>query len=248
MSISVEAQTRMLLEPEAIGLLAAHDVPYVQHRVANSADEAVDAAGQLGFPVVLKVVSPDVVHKTEVGGVITGLSDESAVRAAFGSLVASLTAHIPGARFDGALVCRQVDAQRELIIGATIDATFGRTVMVGLGGVFAEALADVAFRVVPVRHEDGLSMLRELRGLAVLTAHRGDGPVDLDAVAGLVVKVGDLVYSCPEITEIDLNPVVWSHGECLALDARIMVTGSAYGESTHHSDAPTSGSAGVAMR
>ena len=117
---------------------------------------------------MLKVVSPDIVHKTEVGGVVLGLKDEGAVRAGFDELLRQVGTSCPEARIDGVLVARQVAARRELIVGAIRDATFGPTVMVGLGGVFAEALEDVVFRVAPLRQRDGLDMLGELRAARLL--------------------------------------------------------------------------------
>jgi hypothetical protein len=138
-------------------------------------------------------------------------------------MLAAVAAAHPGARIDGVLVARQVSVRRELIVGGLRDATFGPTVMVGLGGVFAEALEDVAFRVAPLRHQDGLDMLRELRAASVLAEFRGEEAVDLDALAGVLVRVGDLLLAHPEIGEFDLNPVVPSVDGCVALDARIIV-------------------------
>jgi acyl-CoA synthetase (NDP forming) len=215
----------MLGEADAAALLTSYGVDYVEHGVAGTEDEAVATAGRIGYPVVLKVISADIIHKTEAGGVITGLRDEGAVRAGYAQLMATVRARRPEARIDGALVARQVRGGRELIIGAIHDATFGPTVMVGLGGVFAEALGDVSFRLAPLRREDALDMLRELRGFALLGAHRGEGPVDLDAVAATAVRVGELMRSHPGIAEIDLNPVVVSEKGCVALDARIIVQG-----------------------
>jgi len=214
----------MLPEPRAAELLGSCGIPYVEHGVADTADVAVEVAARLGYPVVLKVISADVVHKTDVGGVVTGLKDESAVRAGMAAMLEDVRMHCPGARIDGALVARHVSSGRELIVGAVRDATFGPTLMVGLGGVFAEALADVVFRLAPLQHQDGLDMLGELRGARLLAGFRGQPPVDLDEVADLIVKVGDLLASHPEIVEIDLNPVAASAQGCVALDARVIVT------------------------
>jgi acetate---CoA ligase (ADP-forming) subunit beta len=224
MSVTTGGRTRLMLEPDAAELLAGCGIPYVEHDVAGSADEAVAAAARIGYPVVLKVISEDVVHKTDAGGVVTGLADEAAVRGGMATMLREVSARCPGARIDGALVARHVSGGRELIIGAVRDATFGPTVMAGLGGVFAEALADVVFRLPPLQREDGLEMLSELRGARLLAGFRGEPPVDLDAVADVIVKVGDLLASHPEIAEIDLNPVIASAGGCVALDARVIVT------------------------
>ena len=223
MSAATGGSTHMLLEPDAAELLGSCGIPYVEHGVADTAEVAVEVAARIGYPVVLKVVSADVVHKTDVGGVLTGLKDEGAVREGMAAMLDDVRAHCPGARIDGALVARHVSGGRELIVGAVRDATFGPTVMVGLGGVFAEALADVVFRLAPLRREDGLDMVGELRGARLLAGFRGEPPVDLDAVADMIVNVGDLLVSHPEIVEIDLNPVAASAQGCVALDARIIV-------------------------
>ncbi len=214
----------MLLEPEAAELLASCGIPYVEHGVADTADVAAELAARLGYPVVLKVISADVVHKTDVGGVITGLKDEGAVRAGMAAMLEDVRTHCPGAHIDGVLVARHVSAGRELIVGAVRDVTFGPTLMVGLGGVFAEALADVVFRLAPLQRQDGLDMLGELHGKRLLAGFRGEPPADLDEVADLIVKVGDLLVAHPEIVEIDLNPVAASAQGCVALDARVIVT------------------------
>jgi acyl-CoA synthetase (NDP forming) len=218
-----EHVSHMLPEPEAAELLAAAGITYVEHGVADSADAAAEVAGRIGYPVVLKVVSADVVHKTEAGGVVVGLKDEATLRAGFDELIRSVSASCPDARIDGVLVCRQVAARRELIVGAIHDATFGPTVMLGLGGVFAEALSDVVFRPAPLRRQDALDMPQELQGARLLAGFRGEQPVDLDQVAAILVSVGDLLVSHPEISEIDLNPVVASADGCVALDARVIV-------------------------
>ena len=189
------------------------------------AEAAAGIAARIGYPVVLKVVSRDVVHKTEAGGVVVGVSDETALRSGPGHARERRGTHCPGARIDGVLVARQVFGGRELIVGAVRDATFGPTVMVGLGGVQAEVLADVAFRVAPLRRADGLEMLTELHAARLLEAFRGEPPVDRDAVADVVVRLGDLLVAHTEIVEIDLNPVIASARGCVALDARILASG-----------------------
>jgi acyl-CoA synthetase (NDP forming) len=219
----VENTWRMLPEPDAAELLTSRGIRYVEHGVAGTADAAVEIAGRIGYPVVLKVVSADIVHKTEAGGVVLGLKDEPALREGYDELLRRVGASCPEACIDGVLVGRQVAARRELIVGAVHDATFGPTVMVGIGGVFAEALADVVFRLAPLRRQDGLDMLQELKGARLLAGFRGEQPVDLDEVAEILVNVGDLLVTHPEITEIDLNPIAAAADGCVALDARIIV-------------------------
>jgi acyl-CoA synthetase (NDP forming) len=214
---------RMLPEPEAALLLAAHDLPYVEHGVATTVESALAHARRIGYPVVLKVVSPDIVHKTEARGVVVGIRDERGLCASYRTVLEQVRSTCPEARVGGLLVSRQVTGRRELIVGAVRDATFGPTVMVGLGGVFAEALADVVFRLAPLRSIDGLDMLDELRGTRLLDGFRGEPSVDRDRVADVLVGLGDLLLSHPEIEEIDLNPVSVGADGCVALDARIIV-------------------------
>jgi len=222
---------RFLTEPEAIELLAGSGVPYPEHALAVSAGEAAAAAGRLGFPVVLKIVSPAVVHKSDLGGVALDLAGERAVAEAHGRIMDSLRAKLPEAVIHGVLVCRQAPAGVEVIVGATRDPVFGPTVMCGLGGVFTEILKDVSFRVAPLARIDAEEMIQELRGYPVLTGARGGPPADLKALARLLVAVGDLVHRRPEIVELDLNPVrVYPNG-LLALDARVRVNERAGGVS-----------------
>jgi succinyl-CoA synthetase beta subunit len=214
--------TRMLLEPEAAELLAAFSIPYVVHGVAGDVDAAVALATEIGYPVVLKVVSEDVVHKTEVGGVVTDVRGEDVLRTGYAAMLESVRAQCPDADIRGVLVARHIEG-RELIVGAIRDVTFGATVMVGLGGVFTEVLADVAFRLAPITLDDGLEMLGELRGVSLLTGARGGRSVDLAMVAELIVNAGELLLARPGIREIDLNPLAVTQNQCIALDARVIV-------------------------
>jgi hypothetical protein len=216
--------SRLLLEADAAALLATCAIDYVAHGVAATAEDAAAVAEGLGYPVVLKVVSPDIVHKSDVGGVVVGLPDAAAVRNGFDALMARVHERAPRARLQGALVGRQVTDGIQMIVGAVRDATFGPTVMVGLGGVLTEVLGDVAFRVAPLHVDEARDMLRELRGFRMLTGYRGSPVADLDALAGLAVRLGDLMCDRPDISEVDLNPVVALADGCVALDARIILS------------------------
>jgi acetate---CoA ligase (ADP-forming) subunit beta len=226
--VTSRAEERMLPEPEAVALLAEFGIGYVEHEVARTAQEAAAAAARLGFPVVLKVVSAEVVHKSDAGGVVLGLDGADAVRAAFDRLTDVVAARVPGARIEGALVCRQITgAGAEMIVGAMRDPTFGPTVMLGAGGVFTEVLRDVAFRLAPLRHDDGLDMLRELRAYPLLDGFRGQPPVDRRALAEVAVRLGELMLDRPDVTEVDLNPVLALADGCVPVDARIMTVEAA---------------------
>ena len=180
-------------------------------------------ASEIGYPVVLKVVSADIVHKTEVGGVLVGVKNDDELRTGYGRLLAEVALAAPDADVAGVLVGECITARRELIVGAIRDATFGPAVMVGFGGLFAEALGDVAFRLAPLSEFDAYDMLRELRGAPLLSGFRGEAPIDMEELARILIELGRLVIDHPEIREVDLNPLAASGRGCVALDARVIL-------------------------
>lgn len=213
---------RFVLEPEAIERLARYGVPYPRHALVRSAQEAAAAAESIGFPVVMKIVSPAVVHKSDVGGVLVGLRDAGAVGAGYERIVDTVRKVVPGASIEGVLVCEQAAEGVEVIIGVTDDSVFGATIMFGLGGVFAEVLNDVSFRVLPLKHVDAEEIISESKGFAVLSGLRGKPRVDLDALVHLLLSVSDFVVEEGDVKELDLNPVrVYEQG-VLVLDVRLI--------------------------
>lgn len=212
-----------ILETEAVEYLKRFNISYPDHALAADADEAAAIAAKIGFPVVLKIVSPQVVHKSEAGGVAVGLNSAEEVKAAAAKILASVKAHVPGAEIKGLLVCQQAASGVEVIVGGLRDGIFGPAVMVGLGGIFTEILKDVAFRVHPLSEEEALSMLKDLKGYPLLTGARGKAAVDLKALAKLAVAVAKLMNDCPEVAELDLNPVLAYPDKILPVDARISV-------------------------
>ena len=215
----------VLLEPQAISLLRDYGIPYPDHGVARSAEEAVDIAMRLGYPVVLKIVSPDVTHKSDVGGVVVGVEDGSGVVDAYDWIVATVRDHVPGADIQGVLVAKQAPDGLEVIVGALDDAMFGPTVMFGLGGIFTEVLKDVTFRVVPLERRDAQEMMREIRGFRLLEGTRGQAGYDVEALIGLLLAVSRMVAERPEIEELDLNPVRLFEQGLMPLDVRILMKG-----------------------
>ena len=211
-----EVESKQLLEGAGIRTSGA--------RAAQSADEAVALADELGYPVVLKVLSPDVAHKSDVGGVALGLGDAAAVRQAFDAMMTSITSAAPSARIDGVSVQQQVPAGVEVIVGMTKDPQFGPVIMFGLGGILVEVLRDVAFRLVPLEPRDAREMIREIKGFAVLQGYRGAEPADLTALERLLLDVSRFVDSHPEIEELDLNPVFVYPEGALAVDARVIIS------------------------
>ncbi len=160
-------------ELEALQLLASYGVPMADARVATGPEAAVEAARAIGFPVVLKIVSPDVVHKSDVGGVRVGVRSPDEVRSAYDAMVEGVAAHVPGAKVDGVLVQRQLTGGRETILGVVRDPEFGPLVMFGLGGVFVEVMRDVVFRIPPLDERTADEMVRSIRAIGILTGARG---------------------------------------------------------------------------
>ncbi|HUX33679.1 MAG TPA: acetate--CoA ligase family protein [Gemmatimonadaceae bacterium] len=213
-----------LSELEALHLLDAYGIGTAAARIATGPEAAAAAAGALGFPVVLKIVSPDVVHKSDVGGVRVGLRSVAEVRAAYDAIVAGVADRVPGARIHGVLVQRMHAGGRETIIGAMRDPSFGPLVMFGLGGLFVEALQDVVFRMPPLDVRTANEMVHSIRGIALLTGARGSAPSDLEALADALRRVGQLATDHPEIAELDVNPLVALDRGVVALDARVRLT------------------------
>lgn len=213
----------VLLEHQVMDLLEQYGAPVLPHRFVTTPVEAATAAAELGFPVVMKIVSPDILHKSDVGGVKVGLPDVSAVKAGFTQMMGSVQQARPQAALLGALLYPQAPEGLEFIVGLVQDASFGPVLMFGLGGVFVEALADATFRAVPITQRDALQMIRGIKTQKVLAGWRGNPPVDVEDLAGLLVKVSDLAAAHPEIAEMDLNPVRACPNGALILDARIIL-------------------------
>jgi acetate---CoA ligase (ADP-forming) subunit beta len=217
------SEQRHLLETEAEELFAEHGLPVPPFRLATSEAEAVAAARGFGFPVVLKIVSPDILHKSDAGGVKVGLADAAAVSVAYNELMTAVRGHAAAARIEGVLVAASAPPGLECIVGMTRDPQFGPALMFGLGGVFVELLKDVSFRVLPILRSDAEEMVREIRGWPLLQGLRGSGPRDVPAVVDFLVKTAELVGKNPEIREIDVNPLrVYERG-VLALDVRVIL-------------------------
>lgn len=209
-------------EPEAIQLLQKYNIHYPRHGFARTVDEAAEIAGQIGYPVVLKVVSPQVIHKSDAGGVCVNLNDAHAVRAAYRQIVDSVTQYNHAAVIDGVLVCEQAKAGLELVVGATEDEVFGKTIMFGLGGIFIEILKDVSLRICPLREDEALRMIREIKGYPLLQGIRGGRALDEKALSALLLNISRLLTECSWIKELDLNPVRLYEEGVVVLDARII--------------------------
>ena len=181
------------------------------------------AADAIGYPVVLKIASPDIVHKSDVGGVQLHLQDREAVRQACRAMQQSVAAHAPAARIDGIIVQPMAAPGVEVIVGMSKDATFGPVLMFGLGGVLVEVLKDVTFRIVPLSQRDAREMIHDIQGFPVLAGHRGAAPADLEALQHILLTLSAFVESTPEVKEIDLNPIYAYAQGALAVDARVVL-------------------------
>lgn len=210
-------------EVQAMALLREAGLPATPSVLVSDADAAVAAAADIGAPVVLKIVSADIVHKSDVGGVKLKLSGEAAVRQAHADILASVRRHAPQARLDGVLVAPMAPAGVECIAGIHDDPVFGPVVMFGLGGVFVEVLKDVSFRLAPFGHGEALSMIREIKGHAVLQGARGAPPCDLDALADALVRLSQLaVVQRGRLASLEINPLLALPRGALALDAVVI--------------------------
>lgn len=212
-----------LTAPEARQLCEAWQIPIPKEALATTADEAAAQAEAIGFPVVLKIVSPQILHKTEAGGVLVGVKSADDVRAGFKRIVESAGRYDPKAEILGVQVQQMLVGGQEVIVGAVTDPSFGKLVAFGLGGVLVEVLKDITFRLAPVDHDEALSMLDGIQAAAILKGVRGAPPVDREALSDLIVKVSQLVDAVPEIVELDLNPVFARTDGAIAADVRVVV-------------------------
>lgn len=217
------AGRKALDERSGKALLAAHGVRVPRTVVVPGAKD-LKAAAELTYPVVVKVVSPDILHKSDAGGVAVGLKNAAEVAAAIERMAQQPA--IQAARVEGYLVEEMAPAGQELVIGGLIDPQFGPLVMVGLGGIFVEVLADVAFRICPIERIDAEEMLDELKGAAVLKGARGRPAASREAIIDVLLKVGGangVLVQHPEIKEADINPLIVSADSAVAVDARFII-------------------------
>ncbi|MFJ9848050.1 acetate--CoA ligase family protein [Streptomyces sp. NPDC101150] len=224
-----------LTAPEGKLIADAYGIPTPAEGLAECADDAVALADRIGFPVALKIVSPDIVHKTDAGGVRVGLGSAAEVRGAFTAIVRNARAYDPKAVIAGVQVQQMVPGGQEVIVGTVTDPTFGKIVAFGLGGVLVEVLKDVTFRLAPASVHDAASMLDGIRAAEILRGARGAPPVDRAALADLIVRASQLAAEHPEIAEVDLNPVFASPEGVRAADVRILLGEGAVAERRRHS-------------
>ncbi len=210
-----------LLEPEAKEMCRQYGLSVGEWRVVKDIDGVRRAAKELGYPLVMKIVSPDVLHKSDVGGVILNIKNEEEAVGAFEKIME--VAKIGGYKLDGVLMERMVPPGVETIIGAKRDPQFGPVLMFGLGGIFVEVFKDVSFRVAPIDEEDAMEMISELKAYPILRGVRGRKLSDVKSLAEAMVKVSKIMMDLPEISELDLNPTIVYESGYKIVDARILL-------------------------
>jgi len=222
----VRAQGRVSIgDAEAWTVLECYGFTIPQSRLAKTPEEAIEIAGEIGYPVVMKVASPDILHKTDVGGVKLNLRSPDDVRDAFDLIVYRAGRYVPGARIWGCQVQQMVLGGREVLVGMSRDPQFGPLVAFGLGGIYVEALKDVTFRVAPFSPQEADEMIREIRSYRLLEGIRGEPPADHEAMVNALLRISQLVTDFPEIVELDINPLmVFEKGRgAMAIDMRLIL-------------------------
>jgi acetyl-CoA synthetase (ADP-forming) len=212
-----------LYEHEAKALFALYDMPVTQIHVSPNEDDAVEAANRIGYPIVLKIVSPQILHKSDAGGVIVGVEDDEGIREGFRKIVKNAKAYKADAEITGVLVQEMAPKGTEIIVGSTTDPTFGPTLMFGLGGIFVEILKDVSFRVAPITERDAAEMIEEIKAVKILDGARGMPACHKPTLAEILYKTSKMLMENPEIKELDMNPILAYPDSARIVDARIIM-------------------------
>lgn len=212
-----------LAEHHSKALLKAFNITTTDPVLTQTVDEALKAADEIGFPVVLKIVSPTIIHKSDTGGVAVNIKNRETLEKSFNNILNTIKTTNPQAEITGILVEKMAAQSTEIIIGAMRDAQFGPTVMFGLGGIFVEVVKDVSFRLAPVTADEALEMIKEIKAYPVLTGFRGSKPLDISAIAKTIQTVSQIITSLNQIIEIDLNPALVYPEGIIVVDARIIV-------------------------
>jgi acyl-CoA synthetase (NDP forming) len=213
----------ILTEIESKRVLRQVGIPVIETRLAINQKEAVSISQRIGFPVALKITSPDVVHKTDSDGVKLGLRNGSEVKKAYDDILKSVKKKYPRGLIHGISVQKMAPPGTEVIVGTSKDPQFGPVIMFGLGGIFVEVLRDVSFRVIPVNRKDAQEMIREIKGFPLLQGYRGKEPVNIPALVEMILKISRFINENPQIREMELNPIFAYKDKALAVDARIIL-------------------------
>ncbi|OGI16072.1 acetyl-CoA synthetase [Candidatus Micrarchaeota archaeon RBG_16_49_10] len=211
-----------LTEPESREILKNYKIPLVEGVVVKTFEEADAFAERVGYPLVIKVVSRDITHKTDVGGVVLDIKGESELKLKMRQIILNVRDKVSDAAIGGIFVQRMVQGGTEVIVGGKEDPTFGKVLLFGMGGIYTEVLKDTSFRVVPISRRDAIEMIEETKAYQMLKGLRGKKAADIDALADVLVKVSKLLEESIEVKELDLNPVFAMPDGAVAVDARIV--------------------------
>jgi len=224
---SVQKQRRTLLtEEEGRNVLQAYGIKAPRERLVTARERVIQATNEIGYPVVMKVSSPDISHKTDIGGVITGINTDSAAKNAFDQIYANVNKRMPQARIDGIIIQEMVHGE-EVIVGVTCDPQFGPFITFGLGGVYVEVLKDVSHRIAPITFREAKMMISEIRSYPILLGARGKKALDVDAIADVILRVSQISQDFAEVQEVEINPLIVQENGCYAADALVIVRGEA---------------------
>ncbi len=220
---ALEEERSLLLANEAQQVCDFHSIPTPKSFLTSNVNDSILKANEIGFPVTLKIVSPQIIHKSDVGGVILNVKNKEELENQYNKMITDIPRLAPTARIIGVLVSKMMPSATEVIIGAIRDNQFGPSIMFGIGGIFTEIYNDVAFRIAPIEKIDAWNLIHEIKGSRILEGARGQPPADIEAIADVLLSVSDLMVEHDRITQLDLNPVLaYSDGVC-AVDVRIVV-------------------------
>jgi acetate---CoA ligase (ADP-forming) subunit beta len=214
---------KFLLEHEAKTVCKEYGIPITALKIAKNAEEALKYSKEIGYPTVFKIISPDVIHKFDVGGVILNINTPEEAKKAYNQIIENVKKHNSNAKIDGILVQEMAPCSIEVIVGAIKDPQFGPTLMFGLGGTFVEVMKDVSFRIAPITEEDAKEMISEIKAYPLLRGYRGQSPVDIKTLAKILLSTSKLIMENQDIKELDLNPVVVYENGAKTVDARIIL-------------------------
>lgn len=214
---------KVLLETEAKMVCMKYGIPVTQFKLAKNETDALKFAEEIGFPVVLKIVSPDIIHKSDVGGVFVNIKSAKEVKDAYVKIMENVRKNAPKAKIEGVLIQEMAPPGTEVIVGSTKDPQFGPAIMFGLGGIFVEVLKDVTFRIAPITEDDASEMISEVKAYPLLTGYRKTPPADLKAISNILLSTSRLVMDHMEIKELDLNPIIVYEKGARTVDARIIL-------------------------
>jgi acetyl-CoA synthetase (ADP-forming) len=195
----------------------------VETKLAKTQKEAVSLSQKMSFPVALKIVSPDVIHKSDSGGVKLSLNNVTEVKKAYDEILKKVKKQYPDAVIHGVSVQKMIQPGTEVIVGTSKDPQFGPVIMFGLGGIFVELLKDVSFRVIPVEQRDAQEMIKEIKGYPLLQGYRGKEPANISVLVEIILKISKLIEENPQIKELELNPIFAYRNKAVAVDARIIL-------------------------